>query len=199
MLQKHLGNQVTLARSEWKCRKIFHLTGLMDLSFKIYIYIYISCSFFFMQTRDQEEHPVLKSDHLVHNFGLFKQVRKWSHFSRREIMFSSDYTKVFLVSFLCEKYLFLFPVFDCSSSDSLSLQIPFSLQPHTQPSCGRRLASPWISSTRLQLERLIPHFCTYLLASCNLSTQASETGGSGFQVISGSVSRLSQVNKSAKT
>lgn len=51
MLQKRLGNQVTLlilkiscfhlARSEWKCRKIFHLTGLMDLSFKIYIYIYI--------------------------------------------------------------------------------------------------------------------------------------------------------------
>lgn len=51
MLQKHLGNQVTLlilkiscfhiARSEWKCSKIFHLTGLMDLSFKIYIYIYI--------------------------------------------------------------------------------------------------------------------------------------------------------------
>lgn len=94
MLQKHLGNQVTLlilkiscfhiARSEWKCSKIFHLTGLMDLSFKIYIYIYF-LQFLLMQTRDQEEHPVLKSDCLVHNFGLFKQVRKWSHFSRREL------------------------------------------------------------------------------------------------------------------
>lgn len=164
----------------------------------IYLDIYF-LRFLLMQTRDQEEHPVLKSDHLVHNFGLFKQVRKWSHFSRREIIFSSKYTKVFLVSFLCEKYLFLFPVFDCSSSDSLSLQIPFSLQPHMQPSCGRRLASPWISSTCLQLELLTPRLCTYLLATCNLSTQASETGGSGFQVISGSVSRLSQVNKSAKT
>lgn len=65
-----------------------------------------------MQTRDQEEHPVLKSDHLVHNFGLFKQVRKWSHFSRREIMFSSKYTKVFLVSFFCEEESIFF-FFQC--------------------------------------------------------------------------------------
>lgn len=52
MLQKRLGNQVTLlilkiscfhlARSEWKCRKIFHLTGLMDLSFNIYIFPAVS-------------------------------------------------------------------------------------------------------------------------------------------------------------
>lgn len=82
---------------------------MMDLSFTKYVYFFLH--FLLLKARDQEEHPALKSDCLVHNFGLFKQVRNCSPFLQRRkyVLQQRPRPECFL---LCEdESIFLSPVF----------------------------------------------------------------------------------------